>query len=166
MRIMISRPCRRVSDGRAPMIVVPHGITLHLLVGGVVCSFGRLAGEFGNPTHQLSSTGRFRGSWQPRGSPKQKCIPGGFAYHPPRHTWEGQGKPPHFWAEVRGGPTYGEKWPHYLAEVGGRTPTSGKKWGATPPLLGRSRGGGGSGASPEQVQGQALNRGGGGEVQG
>ena len=78
----------------------------------------------------------------------------------------GQGKPPHFWAEVRGGPTYGEKWPHYLAEVGGRTPTSGKKWGATPPLLGRSRGGGGSGASPEQVQGQALNRGGGGEVQG
>ena len=27
----------------------------------------------------------------------------------------GQGKPPHFWAEVRGAPTYGEKWPHYLA---------------------------------------------------
>ena len=27
----------------------------------------------------------------------------------------GQGKPPHFWAEVRGGPAYGEKGPHYLA---------------------------------------------------
>ena len=50
----------------------------------------------------------------------------------------GQGKPPHFWAEVRGGPHLwrevapllgrsGEEDPHFLAEVGGNPPTSGQK---------------------------------------